>query len=63
MNMIGAIVCALSFITANFGVEFFKDYPNYSSVGLVSWHQTVAIAVYYFIWVRPELKDARNVAN
>ena len=56
MKLIHAIICALSLLAANFLVEYFKD-ANYSDAGLVSWHQFVAIMIYYFIWIRPEAKE------
>ena len=57
MRLIHAIICALSLVAANFLVEALHDAPNYSDAGLVSWHQFVAIMIYYFIWVRPETKE------
>jgi len=52
--MKGAVICVLSLIAANFGVESFDDVPNYTHALLVSWHQLVAIGIYNWLWVKEE---------
>jgi hypothetical protein len=53
---IGAIMCVLSLLAANFGVEYFIN-QNYMSAAETTYHQMIAIAIYYGIWVRPEQKQ------
>lgn len=49
----GAIACIITLTLANFlYAVWFRDAPIYADVLFVSWHQSVAILVYYFIWIR-----------
>jgi len=53
---IGAILCAISLCLANFGVEaVFHSSPDYLSALEATYDQAIAIAIYYAIWVRPEV--------
>mgnify|MGYP003333203292 CR=1 FL=1 len=56
----GAIACMVSLAIAAFGVEAFKSVPDYGTALLIMWHQSWAIMTYYFIWVRPEIKELKN---
>ena len=56
----GAIACLISLAIAAFGVEAFKSVPDYSAALLTAWYQSWAIMTYYFIWVRPEIKELKN---
>lgn len=51
-NMSGAIVCVISLAIATFGVEAFREVPNYMDAAKATWNQACAIGVYYFIWVK-----------
>lgn len=57
MTFAQALICSISLMIANFMVEWFHDVPNYDAATLASWHQFVAIMVFYFVWIRPEIKD------
>lgn len=50
----GAFLCVISLLVANFGAEYFMT-QNYMSAVEATYHQAVAIAIYYFIWVRPQV--------
>ena len=60
LNVFSVIVCSISFAIADFGVEYFRDVPNYSDAAHATWNQFVALMTYYFIWVRPEMKEIEN---
>ncbi len=53
--MKGAIICSLTMILACFLVEAWHDVPNYGKALETGWNQTVAILIYYWLWVKEEL--------
>ena len=55
--MIGAIICAIFMGIGVVVAESWHEYPNYEQAGLIVWEQFVAIMTYYWIWVRPKLKE------
>ncbi len=44
------LICILSLALADFGVEYFKEVPNYIQAGTITFHQFLALAIYHFIW-------------
>lgn len=48
--MFGVIVCIVCLAIANFGVEAFREVPNYIEAVKVTWNQLVAVMIYYFFW-------------
>ena len=53
--MIGIVICSISLLLSNLGVEYFRPTPDYIHAFLISWEQFVAIAIYHWLWVSPEL--------
>ncbi len=51
-NLISAVLCLVCLAIANFGVEAFHTVPDYMNAAKVTWNQTWAIGIYYFIWVK-----------
>ena len=60
--MINAIICWVTLILANLGVEYFHG-GDYLQVAQTSYNQLLAIMIYYFIWVRPEIKQLKERFN
>ena len=60
MNFIGALVCSITLTFAAVLVEWFHATPDYFNAAEIVWHQTVAIMLYYFIWVRPDAKQLQS---
>lgn len=56
---VGAIMCVFSLLLANFGSEYFMN-QNYMSATEATYHQAIAIAIYYALWIRPQVQ-AGNV--
>jgi hypothetical protein len=52
-------VCSISFVLANFLCEWLHAVPDYNAASLASWNQFVAIAIFYFIWIRPNEFDVK----
>jgi hypothetical protein len=48
--MFGVIVCIVCLGLANFGVEAFREVPNYIDAGHITWNQFAAVLIYHFIW-------------
>ena len=59
MMKISPWACALTLLLADFFAEWLHEVPNYDNALMVSWYQFVAIMIYYFIWIRPELVDGK----
>lgn len=53
--MKSVILCTISLALANFGVEWFRDVPNYIHAGEVTWHQFLGIVIYYILWTKNEV--------
>jgi hypothetical protein len=65
LNFLNVLLCSLSFAIADFGVEYFRDAPNYMTAATATWNQFVALQTYYWVWVRPEMKELqwKNLQN
>jgi hypothetical protein len=48
--MFGIISWIVCLALANFGIEAFREVPNYLEAGKTTWNQLVAVLIYYFIW-------------
>ena len=51
-KLAGAIWCVIALGIANFGVEAFREVPNYLDAAHITWNQLWAIGIYYFLWVK-----------
>ena len=60
--MTDAIICCLSLITANFLYAWING-GDYTDAVHTSHNQLLAVMTYYFIWVRPEIKQLKERFN
>lgn len=51
-NFVSAIICVVCLGIANFGVQAFREVPNYLDAAHITWNQLWAIGIYYFIWIK-----------
>lgn len=63
LNFFSVLLCSMSFAIADFGVECFRDAPDYTDAAKATWHQFVALQTYYWIWVYPEMKGLKWTMN
>jgi hypothetical protein len=48
------IWCTVSLGLANFGVEAFREIPDYLHAASLTWNELLAISVYHYIWVKDQ---------
>lgn len=46
------IWCAVSLGLANFGVESFREVPDYLQAANITWSQLIAIVIYHIFWIK-----------
>jgi hypothetical protein len=51
-NFVGAIICVVCLGLANFGVEAFREVPNYIEASKTTWNQLWAIGIYWALWLK-----------
>jgi hypothetical protein len=54
--MSGIIMCIISLSIANFGVEYFSSVADYADAARTTWHQFIAMVIFYYLWVVPEYR-------
>lgn len=60
LNFFTVLLCSISFAIADFGVEYFRDVPDYLEAAKTTWNQFVALQTYYWVWVYPEMKALKH---
>jgi hypothetical protein len=50
--MVGVIICIICLALANFGIEAFREVPNYHAEFSTTWNQGMAVLIYYCIWAK-----------